>query len=92
MDAVTDVYNAVFTYWLVVYFSRANQVLEAETHMFEKYLRRVDPKETGTTAHHATIGQPVVSAREENQRMSHRKRSKSRSSGMDRSLKVDWDL
>ena len=64
-------------------------MLEAETRMFEKYLRRVEPKDAGisqmATSLTAGSGQ---SSRDEHGRMSHRKRSKSRSSNMDRSLKL----
>lgn len=70
-------------------FRRANQVLEAETHMFEKYLHRVEPKDAGIShnvmSHSTSSGQ---SGRDDHARMTHRKRSKSRSSNMDRSLKL----
>ena len=68
---------------------RANQVLEAETHMFEKYLHRVEPKDTGgVQAALSTTASGGHSSRDDHARMAHRKRSKSRSSNMDRTLKL----
>ena len=57
--------------------------------MFEKYLRRVEPKDQGYSGA-GGMGTPGMSGsgREDLGRMTHRKRSKSRSSAMDRSLKL----
>ncbi|XP_074644983.1 cilia- and flagella-associated protein 263-like [Tubulanus polymorphus] len=65
---------------------RANEVLAAETQMFEKYLKRVEPKDlTGFQTHVTTT--PSLSTME-NVRAVGRKRSKSRSSNMDKSLRL----
>ena len=56
--------------------------------MFEKYLQRVEPKDAGLShnmSHSTSSGQ---TGRDDHARMAHRKRSKSRSSNMDRSLKL----
>jgi len=74
-------------YQLVEETLRANQVLESETRMFEKYLFRVEPKETMLSQNSLSMSINNQSSSND-QRMSHRKRSKSRSSGMDRTLKL----
>eukprot|EP00916_Digyalum_oweni_P020760 GHVL01034586.1.p1 GENE.GHVL01034586.1~~GHVL01034586.1.p1 ORF type:complete len:344 (+),score=37.71 GHVL01034586.1:3-1034(+) len=57
--------------------------------MFEKYLRRVEPKESPKSQSSMNLGAGSgQSGRDDPGRMAHRKRSKSRSSGMDRSLKL----
>lgn len=63
---------------------RSNEVLRAENQMFEKYLKRVEPQ-INVTSGHITSGvttQVEISARVG------RKRSKSRSSASERSLKL----
>ncbi|XP_076469850.1 cilia- and flagella-associated protein 263-like [Babylonia areolata] len=75
-------------YQLVEETLRANQVLEAETRMFEKYLRRVEPKDASLLQPSTSYTSGNQSGRDDLGRVSHRKRSKSRSSNMDRSLKL----
>ncbi|KAK7492203.1 hypothetical protein BaRGS_00016500 [Batillaria attramentaria] len=76
-------------YQLVEETIRANQVLEAETRMFEKFLRRVEPKDASTSGGHTSFTSSMGhSLRDDTGRMGNRKRSKSRSSNMDRSLKL----
>ncbi|XP_005090523.1 coiled-coil domain-containing protein 113 [Aplysia californica] len=72
-------------YQLVEETLRANEVLAAETQMFEKFLNRVEPRDTagGLGSHVST---PGAGMRED--RGTNRKRSKSRSSNLDRSLKL----
>ncbi|KAK6185485.1 hypothetical protein SNE40_007707 [Patella caerulea] len=67
-----------------------NEILTAETHMFEKYLKRVEPK--GESANllqslHPAGGLAPSTSTQELRGMG-RKRSKSRSSNIDRSLKL----
>lgn len=63
---------------------RSNEVLRAENQMFEKYLKRVEPQISVTSGHltSVTTTQVEISARVG------RKRSKSRSSASERSLKL----
>lgn len=58
--------------------------------MFEKFLRRVEPKDAGPghSVHASFNASGGQSGRDEHGRMGARKRSKSRSSTMDRSLKL----
>ncbi|XP_064611526.1 coiled-coil domain-containing protein 113-like [Liolophura sinensis] len=67
----------------------ANEVLAAETQMFEKFLNRVEPKDAGGV-HQSTpfTGMASTQSNHENVRTVGRKRSKSRSSNMDRSLRL----
>ncbi|KAL3860691.1 hypothetical protein ACJMK2_010782 [Sinanodonta woodiana] len=66
---------------------RANEVLATETQMFEKYLKRVEPKDLagiGAGPGGTTISQTT----QEMVRRIDRKRSKSRSSNIDKSLRL----
>lgn len=66
-------------------FRRANDVLAVQTQMFEKYLNRMEPRDPGTgLSSHAST--PGVGMRDD--RGMARKRSKSRGSNLDRSLKL----
>lgn len=76
-----------------VFIRRANDVLNAETTMFEKYLKRVEPKDMDKT--HTGLAQPLISSTPSQSttdllggRIGGRKRSKSRSSTTDRVLKL----
>ncbi|XP_064640516.1 coiled-coil domain-containing protein 113-like [Lineus longissimus] len=64
---------------------RANEVLAAETQMFEKYLKRVEPKDV-PGINQAVTATPSLSTHEV--RSVGRKRSKSRSSNIDKSLRL----
>lgn len=68
---------------------RANQVLEAETRMFEKYLHRVDVKEAGASGSSPSLSLGGSGTGDQQGRLVHRKRSKSRSIGVDRTLKLN---
>ncbi|WAR13067.1 CC113-like protein, partial [Mya arenaria] len=65
---------------------RANEVLATETHMFEKYLERVEPKDMGGVTP-GTGATPSQSSQDLVRRVD-RKRSKSRSSNIDKSLRL----
>jgi len=72
-------------YQLVEETIRANDVLASETHMFDKFLNRVEPRDpTGGLT--TNISASVSSIRDE--RGAPRKRSKSRSSNLERTLKL----
>ncbi|KAL5021439.1 hypothetical protein ScPMuIL_000594 [Solemya velum] len=67
---------------------RGNEILQAETQMFEKYLKRVEPKDLlGIQPGHTQGLTPSQSAQDVIRGMG-RKRSKSRSSNIDRSLRL----
>ncbi|XP_046340431.1 coiled-coil domain-containing protein 113-like [Haliotis rufescens] len=66
---------------------RANEVLAAETQMFEKFLKRVEPKDVPGVAVQPTLG-ALQSQSTQEMRGVGRKRSKSRSSNLDKSLKL----
>lgn len=67
---------------------RGNEILQAETQMFEKYLKRVEPKDlVGIQPGQAQGLTPSQSAQDVIRGMG-RKRSKSRSSNIDRSLRL----
>ena len=80
-------------YDFLVSCSRANEVLATETHMFEKYLKRVEPKDLAAGAGPPTLVAPTPSQSTNDltgtvgTRVG-RKRSKSRSSTMDRTLRL----
>jgi len=73
---------------------RANEVLATETHMFEKFFRRVEPKietsaasgrQTSTSVAYITSSHVDVAG----SRLGGRKRSKSRASNIDRALHLN---
>ncbi|KAK2141456.1 hypothetical protein LSH36_1095g00096 [Paralvinella palmiformis] len=66
---------------------RANEVLATETQMFDKYLKRVDKDMTFHQAPTTLMATPSQSTHDLGGRVS-RKRSKSRSSTMDRTLRL----
>ncbi|XP_046545033.1 coiled-coil domain-containing protein 113-like [Haliotis rubra] len=66
---------------------RANEVLAAETQMFEKFLKRVEPKDMPGVVVQPTMG-ALQSQSTQEMRGVGRKRSKSRSSNLDKSLKL----
>ena len=85
MFVVNNVICWIFTIILFTS-SRANEVLATETQMFEKYLKRVEPKDlAGITG--ATGTTPSQSSQDLVRRVD-RKRSKSRSSNIDKSLRL----
>ena len=68
---------------------RSNKVIESEASMFEKHLHRIDYKDmSSSTASFSLTMSSVQGSRDEQSRLIHRKRSKSRSSNLDRSLKL----
>ena len=70
-----------------MFFSRrANGVLGAETQMFEKYLKRVEPKDQAGAA--GGSGATPSQSNQDLVRRVDRKRSKSRSSNIDKSLRL----
>ena len=76
----------IFIIFILFYFlSRANEVLAAETQMFERFLKRVEPlKDLAGPPHQVSTSS--VSFQQEVR--GSRRRSKSRSSTMDRLLKL----
>ncbi len=81
--------------FLVYGFRRANDVLAAETQMFEKYLKRVEPKDLPVAHQPAIItatpsqsSHDLVGVSGAGTGRMGRKRSKSRSSTMDRMLRL----
>ncbi|XP_060600612.1 coiled-coil domain-containing protein 113-like [Ruditapes philippinarum] len=73
-------------YQLVEDTQRANEVLLTETQMFEKYLKRVEPKDGAGAA--AGPGATPSQSSQDLVRRVDRKRSKSRSSNIDKSLRL----
>ncbi|ELU06186.1 hypothetical protein CAPTEDRAFT_181233 [Capitella teleta] len=69
---------------------RANEVLGAETHMFDKYFKRIEPKD-GAPMHQVQLSTTTPSHSTHDLMMGGRgrKRSKSRSSNTDRSLRLN---
>lgn len=63
---------------------QANNVLKNETNMFEKYLKRVDPKDLSSTG--TLLTQPV---QEQPSSRTFKKRSRSRGQSLDRNLKLN---
>lgn len=72
-------------YQLVQETTRTNEVLEIETHMFEQYLRRVDPKDLSAVQ---TGAPPPTSTDTSSKQRSLRARSRSRGQSIDRHLKL----
>jgi len=72
-------------YQLVEETFRANEVLAAETQMFDKFLNRVEPRDA-TGGIGSQLSTPGAGIRED--RAHKRSRSKSRSSNLDKSLKL----
>ncbi|CAK8685258.1 unnamed protein product [Clavelina lepadiformis] len=66
---------------------RGNEVIRVETEMFEKFFRRVEPKDTNSFQPNANFHTPVSHVQEMHARGS-RKRSKSRSSAIDKLLRL----
>nr|XP_039257133.1 coiled-coil domain-containing protein 113-like [Styela clava] len=66
---------------------RVNEVIKTETEMFEKFLRRVEPKET-TTLTQQQFTSPLPQIQEIHVVRGSRKRSKSRSSALDKLLRL----
>ena len=76
----------IFIIFILFYFlSRANEVLAAETQMFERFLKRVEPLKDLAGPPHQVSTSSVSSQQEVR---GSRRRSKSRSSTMDRLLKL----
>ncbi|VDI59694.1 cilia- and flagella-associated protein 263-like [Mytilus galloprovincialis] len=65
-----------------------NQVLQNETQMFEKYLKKSEPKDSGGALGGIGAGLTVSSSNQDLSRGMNRKRSKSRGANLDKSLRL----
>ena len=86
---IAGIYNDPISFFMI-YYRRANDVLGAETQMFEKFLKRVEPKDGGGVQQITTVQTTPSHSTHDlagGGRMG-RKRSKSRSSTMDRTLRL----
>ena len=71
-----------------VHFRIENSVLQNETQMFEKYLKRNEPKDSGGGLGGLGGGLTVSSSNQDIMRGMNRKRSKSRGANLDKSLRL----